>query len=207
VNAELLARIGRVEDARRALAEWDRRPDAGRISRDLWRTGTGGVIAAASGDAATAISILESYAEDLDRAGLNMEAIWARIDLGRCLVSVDRDRAVSEFTAAADLAERCGATSEGRIATQALRRLGVRAWRRGAASTGAGLLGLSRREQEISRRVADGASNREIADALVLAPKTVERHVTNILAKLGLRNRTELASLVRSAVVRGSPDD
>jgi DNA-binding NarL/FixJ family response regulator len=66
---------------------------------------------------------------------------------------------------------------------------------------------LSTREQEISRRVADGASNREIADALVLAPKTVERHVTNILAKLGLRNRTELASLVRSAVVRGSPDD
>jgi DNA-binding CsgD family transcriptional regulator len=206
-NAELLARVGRVEDARRALAEWDTRPDAGRIRRDLWRTGTGGVIAAASGDTATAISILEGYAQDLDRAGLNMELIWARIDLGRCQVGVDRDRAIAEFTAAADLAERCGATSEGRIAAQALRRLGVRAWRRGAASTGAGLLGLSAREQEISRRVADGASNREIAEALVLAPKTVERHLTNILAKLGLRNRTELASTVRSAVVRGSPDE
>jgi DNA-binding NarL/FixJ family response regulator len=60
---------------------------------------------------------------------------------------------------------------------------------------------------EISRQVADGASNREIGEALVISPKTIERHVTNILAKLGLRNRTELASLVRSSVVRDSPDD
>jgi DNA-binding CsgD family transcriptional regulator len=206
-NAELLARIGRVEDARRALAEWDLRPDAGRIRRDLWRTRTGGVIAAAGGDAATAISVLENYAQDLDRAGLNMELIWARIDLGRCLVGVDRDRAIAEFTAAAALAERCGAASDGRIAAQALRRLGVRAWRRGTAGAGIGLLGLSGREQEIARRVADGASNREIADSLVLAPKTVERHVSNILAKLGARNRTELAALVHSGSVRDSPDD
>jgi len=41
----------------------------------------------------------------------------------------------------------------------------------------------------------------------VVSPKTVERHVTNIFAKLGLRNRTELASLVRSPVVRDSPDE
>jgi DNA-binding NarL/FixJ family response regulator len=47
----------------------------------------------------------------------------------------------------------------------------------------------------------------EIGEALVLSHKTVERHVTNILAKLGLRNRTELASLVRSSLVRGSPDE
>jgi DNA-binding CsgD family transcriptional regulator len=165
------------------------------------------VIAAAGGDAATAISVLENYAQDLDRAGLNMELIWARIDLGRCLVGVDRDRAIAEFTAAAALAERCGAASDGRIAAQALRRLGVRAWRRGTAGAGIGLLGLSGREQESARRVADGASNREIADSLVLAPKTVERHVSNILAKLGARNRTELAALVHSGSVRDSPDD
>jgi DNA-binding NarL/FixJ family response regulator len=40
-----------------------------------------------------------------------------------------------------------------------------------------------------------------------VSPKTVERHVTNVFAKLGLRNRTELASIVRSGTVRGSPDD
>jgi len=207
ITAELLARVGRVDEARQALAAWDRRRDAGRISHDLWRIRTGAAIAAANGDLATAISTLEAYAEDLEGAGLNFELLWARIDLGRCLATLDRDRAVAAYTAAADLAERCGATSEVRLIARALRGLGVRAWRRGAASAGPGMHGLTAREREISRLVADGASNREIADALVLAPKTVERHLTNILTKLGARNRTELAALVHTDSVRGSPDE
>jgi len=207
VTGELLARIGRVDDARRALAEWDRRPGTGRVKRELYRMRTAAAIKAAEGDDPAAISILETYAQSLEQAGLNLELIWARIDLGRSLARVDRDRAIVAFTSAADLADRCGAVSEARLIAQALRGLGVRAWRRGAATGGGGLTALSPRELEISRRVADGASNREIGEALVVSPKTVERHVTNILAKLGLRNRTELASLVRSAVVRGSPDE
>ncbi|MEW5990705.1 MAG: AAA family ATPase [Chloroflexota bacterium] len=206
-TAELLARTGRVEDARRALAEWDRLPGTGSVSRELWRMRTAAAIEAAAGENATAASILVTYAQALERGGLNLELIWARIDLGRCLAKLDRDRAVAAFKAAAELAEACAAVNEGRIAAGALRRLGVRAWRRGGAAAGGGLPGLSRREHEIAQRVADGASNREIGEALVVSPKTVERHVTNILAKLGLRNRTELASLVRSAVVRGSPDE
>ena len=207
-TAELLARTGRVDDAQRALAEWDRRPDAGRITNDRWRMRAAAAIAAAGGDTTSAIALLETLAESLGAAGLNLELIWTRIDLGRCLRGVDRDRAIAEFSAAADLAERCGAATEGRLIAKALRGLGVRAWRREKSTTGVGVPGLTRREQEISRRVADGASNREIAEGLVLAPKTVERHVTNILAKLGLRNRTELASLVKSTgLVRDSPDD
>ena len=42
--------------------------------------------------------------------------------------------------------------------------------------------------------MAGGATNREIAQTLFLAPKTVERHVSNVLRKVGARNRTELAS-------------
>lgn len=206
-TAELLARIGRIDDARQGLAEWDRRPTSSRTSRDLWRIRAAAAIAVAGGDLVDAIALQETLAERLERAGLKLDLIWARIDLGRCLVTVDRDRAVAALTSAAELAADCGAVSEGRLAAQALRRLGIRAWRRGAASAGGGLLGLSERELEISRRVADGASNREIGEALVVSPKTVERHVTNIFAKLGLRNRTELASLVRSPVVRDSPDE
>jgi DNA-binding NarL/FixJ family response regulator len=72
---------------------------------------------------------------------------------------------------------------------------------------GDGIAGLSEREREVARLIAEGSSNREIADRLVVSPKTVERHVTNILAKLGMRNRTELASRILSASVRASPDE
>jgi DNA-binding NarL/FixJ family response regulator len=45
--------------------------------------------------------------------------------------------------------------------------------------------------------LAGGASNREIADALVLAEGTVKNHVSNILSKLHAENRTQAASLAR----------
>ena len=50
---------------------------------------------------------------------------------------------------------------------------------------------LSTREQEVLELLAQGASNQEIADALVIAPNTVKRHVQVILEKLGVRNRTQ----------------
>jgi DNA-binding NarL/FixJ family response regulator len=52
---------------------------------------------------------------------------------------------------------------------------------------------LSERELEILRLIASGASNREIADTLFLAEGTVKNHVTNILGKLGVRDRTQAA--------------
>src|SRR5215510_3509845 len=52
---------------------------------------------------------------------------------------------------------------------------------------------LSERELEILRLIAKGASNREIASALFLAEGTVKNHVTNILGKLGVRDRTQAA--------------
>ena len=52
---------------------------------------------------------------------------------------------------------------------------------------------LSRRELEVARLVARGASNREIAGALAISERTVETHVQNILGKLGVRSRTQIA--------------
>jgi ATP/maltotriose-dependent transcriptional regulator MalT len=53
--------------------------------------------------------------------------------------------------------------------------------------------GLTHRELEVLRLVAAGQSNREIASALVISPKTASVHVSNILAKLGAATRTEAA--------------
>lgn len=52
---------------------------------------------------------------------------------------------------------------------------------------------LSEREHEILILIANGASNREIANALFLAEGTVKNHITNILGKLGVRDRTQAA--------------
>lgn len=52
---------------------------------------------------------------------------------------------------------------------------------------------LTNRELEIARLVARGLSNEEIGQRLDIAPRTVATHVSNIMAKLGLANRTQLA--------------
>lgn len=56
---------------------------------------------------------------------------------------------------------------------------------------------LSERELEILRVLADGASNREIAQKLYITEGTVKNHVTNILGKLGVRDRTQAALKAR----------
>jgi class 3 adenylate cyclase/DNA-binding CsgD family transcriptional regulator len=58
------------------------------------------------------------------------------------------------------------------------------------------LVVLSPREREVARLVALGLSNRQIADELFIAPATVERHVANMMTKLGHRSRAQIASWV-----------
>lgn len=54
--------------------------------------------------------------------------------------------------------------------------------------------GLTKREVEVLRLVAEGRSNHDIANALVLSPKTVERHLSNIFTKLDVPSRTAAAA-------------
>ena len=53
--------------------------------------------------------------------------------------------------------------------------------------------GLTEREREVVRAIADGMSNAEVAAALYMSEGTVRNHISAILAKLGLRNRTQIA--------------
>jgi DNA-binding CsgD family transcriptional regulator len=54
--------------------------------------------------------------------------------------------------------------------------------------------GLSAREREVAVLVAQGRTNREIADALVVSERTAEAHVSNILGKLGFTTRAQIAA-------------
>ena len=58
---------------------------------------------------------------------------------------------------------------------------------------------LSAREIEVLRLIANGATNREIAEKLVISEGTVKNHISNILSRLGLRDRTQAAIYAREA--------
>jgi DNA-binding NarL/FixJ family response regulator len=85
-----------------------------------------------------------------------------------------------------------------RMAARALRAF-VEGGGRAVGSDASPLATLSSRELQVLSSLADGLTDREIAEALVISPRTVESHVSNILRKLGVRNRAEAARSYREA--------
>jgi DNA-binding CsgD family transcriptional regulator len=67
-----------------------------------------------------------------------------------------------------------------------------------ARTATAGVEGMTGREIEIARMVADRKSNKAIGKALEISPRTVSTHLSNIFRKLGVESRGELADYVRN---------
>jgi DNA-binding CsgD family transcriptional regulator len=68
--------------------------------------------------------------------------------------------------------------------------------------------GLTAREREIAALIAQGQINREIADTLIIGERTVETHITNILAKLGFTSRRQIAAwAVEKGLMRERTND
>jgi DNA-binding NarL/FixJ family response regulator len=187
-SAEALARTGDREDARRMLANWDRSVHKDELNA-LVQSHAG---ALAEEDAPARAACLEAVLAAAEASPFRLEAVWVRLDLGLALAEAGDDRAAEELMRAVAAGQELGAATVEELAERALRSLGVRTWRRAAAGAP-----LTEREDEIARLVAEGATNREIAQLLFLAPKTVERHVSNVFKKVGVRNRAELASRLR----------
>jgi DNA-binding NarL/FixJ family response regulator len=81
-----------------------------------------------------------------------------------------------------------------------MRSLGIRSVPNGQrAATRENTFGLTQREQEVLELLCEGRTNAGIAAKLVISPKTVDHHVSSVLAKLGVSKRTEVAAAKRAA--------
>ena len=183
--AEIMLAAGRSDDAQRAAAELEA------LAGDDTMTGhravaaqTRGAVLLAASDPAAALEPLREALHVWQELDAPFEAAQARVLLAAACGAVnDRDRAQLECDAARRVFEDLGAAPAlaqlDRMVTAAPRALAVTA-----------------RELEVLQLVADGCTNREIAETLVISEKTVERHLANIFTKLGVSNRAAATAYV-----------
>jgi LuxR family maltose regulon positive regulatory protein len=190
-----LAALGRIDEGRSAAADLEDLADA--VATDPVRasaTLARGVLAAAEGAQEASRRHLEDAIDAFDRTGTPFEAAQARLELADVLARLDREElAVQEARRAHGVLASMGAVREARRAAALLRGLGAGIVERrdGGEST----FGLSARELEVLGLVAQGLTNRRIAEALVISEHTARRHVANILKKLDVPSRTAAAAL------------
>jgi DNA-binding CsgD family transcriptional regulator len=179
----------RTEDARLAADALERL--AGRLGRDdltalaeLQRAQ-----AARLATQAPDVQPLERAAEILASFELPLEEGEMRLELARALAGHRRELAIEWARGALAIFERLGATRHADEAAALLRELGAPG-RPTPRTSGE----LTRRERQVLELLAAGLSNPQIAERLVVSPKTAEHHVGHVLGKLGMRSRAEAAA-------------
>ena len=134
--------------------------------------------------------MLEPAAEAFAAAGWGLFEGRALVLSGQALAGTDRTRAIAALQAAVERFDACGAVVRRDRALATLGRLGSKGRRTKTAI--AGPEALTRREREVARLAAEGCSAKEIAEQLFIGERTVETHLANVYAKLGVGSKVEL---------------
>jgi DNA-binding CsgD family transcriptional regulator len=177
-HVEIALAAGQVEEAGRASAELAE-ISAAQLSDSLAAKSDGarGAVALEGGDAAEALIALRRSLQAWQQLEAPYEAARTRVLVGlACAALGDEDGAALELGAARSAFEKLGAHPD-------LARVDSLS---GASEDAHG---LTPRELEVLRLVASGETNKAIAAALVLSERTIDRHVSNIYAKLGVSSR------------------
>ncbi len=149
----------------------------------------------ASGTSRDAATSAIAAAEAAERPADRILSGRARTLAGRALIAGgQRRRGAAELERALGTLRACDARRYADAAARELRRQGRRVarpvTRRGA---GDGIAAFSARELEVAELVAQGRTNRQVAEALSLSEKTIENHLGRIYSKLGVSSRAALA--------------
>ena len=190
LSVRVQARLGNLDEAARGLAEL--KEIVTEIGTDPLRASlraAEGVVAAVRGNHREARERFAEAADLYERSGAPYEVARARLDLAAELVHLrQRERARQQATDAARALRELGAVRAAEQGEALLRDL---AEPRKARAPKEGLTG---RQLDILRLVAQGSSNADIARKLKLSEHTVKRHVANILTRLGLKTRAAAAA-------------
>ena len=189
----------RPDRAAAVLQEWEAhaaRPGAEQVTAEMLR------YAARAGLPVEAFpGIPEPWAAGLRGDWSTAAQQWAEIGdpYERALELADSGEVEPALEALREL-EDLGADAAARMIRRELRALGVgRIPRRSHATTRANPAGLTRRQLDVLALLADGMTNAEIAEQLVVSVRTVDSHVAAVLNKLGVRTRRDAARLVSAA--------
>jgi DNA-binding NarL/FixJ family response regulator len=160
--------------------------------RDAYRTLVGAQMAEARGRLAEALAGYESLVEAHILGPATRGTV--RVGAARCLLAADRrEEATAQLkTAATLLAEWQG----WRVAQLDHVRAQLGLAPADVAEAVTGTAALTPREREVAVLISDGLTNTELARRLYISPKTAAVHVSNILRKLGVSSRTEVADVI-----------
>lgn len=150
--------------------------------------------AAAGTDAAAGVDRLERAAAAFARLGMDRETGRTRLDLARVLRPIDRHAAIAEARSAMAALHAARAGYERDMAAALLRELGDES----RPPTEHQVSGLTAREVDVLRLLGEGLTNAEVAARLFISTKTAGNHVSNVLMKLGVRNRSQAAAIART---------
>jgi ATP/maltotriose-dependent transcriptional regulator MalT len=184
VQVRALAALGDADRAQQTLAELVLiAADVGTEPLRASALAAEGVVSAAAGDLPAARRALEDAVTLYAQSGMPYECAVTRRELGHALAALGRNQdANKEMARATEMLEQLGVASK-------------------PPPAGAQSLGLTARELEVLALVADGLTDPQIAQRLVISEHTVHRHVSNILVKLSCSSR---AAAVKSAAAAGA---
>ncbi|PWD94807.1 hypothetical protein DEQ16_14165 [Dietzia maris] len=204
------ARVQALRDAPRPVVPWWRRTVESTLARTAamlgepvphvmvrepadamtpMRFADAATVAMFTGDPAGARRLLEEGRELGRRYGLDSQVAFLGVLLAGLINGEEPERAEVLWSDAVAVYERVGMPVHLQMAAEQLAEFRARRAESAYAP-------LTAREREIAGHLADGATNQQIADHLVLSRRTVEEHVSNILRKLGVRSRHRVAAVL-----------